>query len=260
MRNCFRQFADGVAGELDVHCYSQHAYAADLAPKNANVLDVCCGRGLLIPFLRYRGNAPRRYVGVDIHAANAGWRDGKDPRGENRGDKTDWGFPLVFVESNVAEMAKPVARAVNDEAFDLIVYTSAIEHMQPEAQQKSLVECRKLANAQCVLYLTCPITEAGKSGYDCQYAAHVYEPTHCELDQWLANAGWRVDKRIGLSTGVKAIKSRLTGDDLKRALHVLDVMPREFALPTVAALFPACALEMAFVCRPKDLGLFSTDE
>lgn len=260
MRNPFAQFGDGVASELDAHCYSQHAYAADLAPKHARVLDVCCGAGLLLPFLRYRGNLPTLYLGVDIHPANAGWTVGKDPRGGRHKDKTDWMFPLMFVESNVAAMSEPVKRALLTTAgfglFDLIVYTSAIEHMQPEAQQDSLVECRRLASLNATLYVTCPITEEGQSGYDCQYAAHVYEPSEAELTSWLNDADWTITKRIGLSTGVKAIKSRLIGADLSQALHLLEVLPREFALPTVAALFPACALEMAFVCKPKDMGLF----
>src|ERR1700734_225930 len=90
MRNPFRQFADGVASELDVHCYFQHAAAADLCPPVGRVLDVCCGRGLLIPFLRYRGT-PRLYIGVDIDEDNAKWTEGADPRQEEK-IKTDWGF------------------------------------------------------------------------------------------------------------------------------------------------------------------------
>ncbi len=79
MRNPFRQFADGMASELDEHCYWQHAFAADLCKAGGRVLDVCCGRGLLIPFLRYRAK-PSLYVGVDLHPANAPWREGADPR------------------------------------------------------------------------------------------------------------------------------------------------------------------------------------
>lgn len=111
MRNCFRQFADSAASELDVHCYFQHAYAADLCPKGGAVLDVCCGRGLLIPFLRYRAECSL-YVGVDIHPQNARWKDGADPRRESR-QKTDWGFERIFVHSNVAEMAEPVLTATD---------------------------------------------------------------------------------------------------------------------------------------------------
>jgi SAM-dependent methyltransferase len=255
MRNPFRQFADGVASELDAHCYFQHAYAADLACTNARVLDVCCGRGLLIPFLRYRGNAPSLYCGVDIEPKNARWKDGADPRRES--EIKDWGFPLIFVESNVESMTEKVRAAVKEnvhsketrQPFDLIVYTSAIEHMQPAAQRASLIECATLAHEKTVLYLTCPVTSETEDGYNAQYAAHVYEPKESELRDWLKAAGWRIVRRIGLSTGVKHLRATLKGRALEGAEYLLKIMPREQALPAIAALYPDCALEIAYVCQ-----------
>lgn len=253
MRNCFRQFADGVASELDVHCYLQHAFAADLCRKGWRVLDVCCGRGLLIPFLRYRLAPPSLYVGVDAEPANARWKDGADPRRESEQKRDGWGFDCVFVESTVDAMAARVAHA----PFDLIVYTSAIEHMQPAAQAESLRQCALLAKPETLLYLSCPITEPGRSGYAAHYAAHVYEPTEAELLEWLGAAGWRVRSRHGLSTGAKAFRARLSGVDLETAERIYAEMPREFALVTIAALLPQCAQEVAYVCgREGQQGLF----
>ncbi len=95
MRNFFKQFADGVISELDVHCYAQHMTAASLLPKDGVVLDVCCGRGLLIPLLRYRGKAVGGYVGVDIAPKNAVWRDGHRIPEVAMGNPTG-GFPLFL--------------------------------------------------------------------------------------------------------------------------------------------------------------------
>jgi len=269
MRNPFRQFYDGVATELDVHCYIQHGYAADLLPKAGSVLDVCCGRGLLIPFLRYRGNIPRIYVGVDAEPRNARWKDGADPRRESEQKKNGCGFPTLFVEPTVDAMAEPVTQKlrmnpgpgglVPDGTFDLIVYTSAIEHMQPAAQAASIQQCAKLAHDRTVLYLSCPVTEPGRSGYDCQYAAHIYEPTLDELRMWLHNAGWIIRRQHGLSTGTKHFRRVLDGPDLAEAESVYATLPREFALPTIAALFPRCALEVALECQRAvaDADLFS---
>lgn len=268
MRNTFKQFADGVASELDVHCYLQHAAAADLCPKGGSVLDVCCGRGLLLPFLRYRGSAPALYVGVDAEPRNARWKDGADPRREAAQKEGGWGFRTVFVEALVDDMAGKVAREVvvqvpaavhQGKGFDLIVYTSAIEHMQPEAQAKSLVECGKLANPGTLMYLSCPITEPGRSGYDAQYAAHVYEPTEAEIATWLNQAGWRILSRTGLCTGSKAYRRLLSGKDLEEAERIYRLLPREFALPTIAALLPASAQEVAYVCGRRKPGLFEED-
>jgi len=251
MRNPFTQFRDGVAGELDSMCYFEHAFAADLCPKGGRVLDVCCGRGLLIPFLRYRGNAPSLYVGVDLKPTNAVWKDGIDPRKPGQPKKKGWGFKTVFVESNVASMAEPVREAAGNKRFDLVVYTSSIEHMQPRDQRASLEQAAELTKRGGVLYLTCPVTEEGESGYDAQYAAHVYEPKISELERWLDEAGWDVEKQIGLLTKVGAFRKRLTGESLQVAECIHESMPREQALVTIPMLFPDCATEMALVCTRR---------
>jgi 2-polyprenyl-3-methyl-5-hydroxy-6-metoxy-1,4-benzoquinol methylase len=263
MRNTFKQFADGVASELDVHCYLQHAAAADLCPKGGSVLDVCCGRGLLLPFLRYRGSAPSLYVGVDAEPRYARWKDGADPRRESAQKEGGWSFKTVFVESLVDDMFDKVHAALAGpdgmRLFDLIVYTSAIEHMQPTAQASSLVQCGKLAHPGTLMYLSCPITEPGRSGYDAQYAAHVYEPTEAEIATWLNQAGWRILSRTGLCTGSKTYRRLLSGRDLAEAERIYRMLPREFALPTIAALLPASAQEVAYVCGRRKPGLFEED-
>jgi SAM-dependent methyltransferase len=260
MRNTFRQFYDGVADSLDVHCYMQHAIAADLVPKLGRVLDVCCGRGLLIPFLRYRGSQPCLYVGVDAVPGNARWKDGCDPRRESEQKKDGWGFPTLFVESSAHAMTEPVKRALHAaegaiHPFDVIVYTSAIEHMQPDWQAQSLHECSRLARPGTKLYLTFPVTAPGRSGYDAQYAAHVYEPTDDEVRFWLEDSGWRVLRRDGLCTGARHFRATLSGTDLEQAERLYAAMPREFALVAIAAMFPACAEEVAYTCESGQ-GLF----
>jgi len=253
MRNPFRQFFDGVITELDVHCYMQHAFAADMMPKkNGKVMDVCCGRGLMIPFLRYRNRMPSLYVGVDIHKTNAVWREGerKDPR-RPKDIKDDWGFERVFVESNVATMTDPVRKKLGGtlgNGFDLVIYTSAIEHMQPSDQQKSLKCAYDLTRKGGQLYLTCPVSRDDKSGYDTQYKAHVYEPTMGELKQWLAAAGWKIQRQIGLCSKVSSFRKILKGADLRGAEYIMSIMPRQQALPTIGALYIKAADEMALVC------------
>ena len=53
MRNFYKQFRDGFFTNLDVMNYIQHLAAAHMAKKGMNVLDVCCGRSLMLPLLRY---------------------------------------------------------------------------------------------------------------------------------------------------------------------------------------------------------------
>ena len=53
MRNFYMQFRDGFCSNLDVMNYIQHHAVALMAKKGMNVVDVCCGRSLVLPLLRY---------------------------------------------------------------------------------------------------------------------------------------------------------------------------------------------------------------
>lgn len=257
MRPVFVQFRDACAREQDVFNYFSLAFAADLCPKGGRVLDMCCGRGLLIPFLRYRNKPdPSLYVGVDLEPKNAIWKDGCDPRRTGKQEKQDgWDFDLVFVEASVGEMVKPLRRELGDaRRFDLITYTSSIEHMQPNVQQASLKAAAAVAAPKAKLYLTCPVTKEGADGYDCQYYAHVYEPKDSELKAWLAEAGWQVEQEIGLVTKARVFRERLSGAELDQAEALYAQMPREQALPMIAQLYPQAATEKAYVCTLHEAG------
>lgn len=255
MRVPFHQFADAVADSLDVMNYHSLAFAADLCPKAGAVLDMCCGRGLLIPFLRYRTSQPRLYVGVDLEPKNAKWKDGIDPRRRGGETKDDWGFDLRFVEATVAEMVEPLKEALGDEArFDLITYTASIEHMQPDAQRLSLAQAAQVAAPGATLYLTCPVTEEGRDGYDCQYRAHVYEPKDSDLRAWLEAAGWQIDQEIGLVTKVGRLRDVLDGDRWAEADRLRAAMPRDLAMVVLGQLYPEAATEKAYVCSLREAG------
>ena len=266
MRNCFHQFADGVATELDAFNYFSLARAADLCPKAGRVLDLCCGRGLLIPFLRYRNRQPSAYVGVDLKSENAAWRFpiNRDPRRRGHVEMNEsWHFPRIFIEGSVgAGLTSRVLEGIKDEeafqkkgfAFDLIAFTSSIEHMQPEAQREALIEASRLINLKGRMYLTCPITPEDRNGYDCQYAAHVYEPKETELKLWLAVAGWEIEEEIGLVTKITHLKKTLTPDDLNIARDMNGRGPREMMLPLLAMMFPYAATEKAYICKLSTQG------
>src|SRR5699024_9245756 len=70
MRNFYLQFRDGFFTNLDVMNYIQHFAAAQMAKKGGNVVDVCCGRSLMLPLLRYYAKNIRSYTGIDISKTN----------------------------------------------------------------------------------------------------------------------------------------------------------------------------------------------
>jgi len=266
MRNPFHQFADGVASELDAFNYFSLSRAADLCPKAGRVLDLCCGRGLLIPFLRYRNRQPSAYVGVDLKSENAAWRFpiNRDPRRRGHVEMNEsWHFPRIFIEGSVgAGLTGRVLEGIKDEeafqkkgfAFDLIVFTSAIEHMQPEAQIEALSEASRLINLKGRMYLTCPITPEDRDGYACQYAAHIYEPKESELKIWLGMGGWEIESEIGLVTKINHLKKTLRPYDLETARNALAMGPREQMLPLLAMMFPYAATEKAYICKLNTVG------
>jgi SAM-dependent methyltransferase len=255
MRNFYRQLGDGYFSALDVFNYVQHHLIAKKLCRDGNsILDVCCGRGLLLPLLRYFAK-PALYVGVDIAPENATFTtrrvtDGK-PLGEvrHRGESF-YTFPVSFVEAHAGDMA----RTLRDEgfyAFDLIVYTSSLEHMHPEVGHRSLQECRDLVSPTGRLVLTTPRTEGGRSGYDTRYAAHVYEWTRAELVSALALTGWRVVSEWGLNIGMRNLRAAAAEKGLLPLVESLSsYVPSEWLCPVLAPLFPKQADEIAFLAVP----------
>jgi len=70
MRNFYRQFGTGFFSNLDVMNIIQHHKAAKMSKSGMNVLDVCCGRSMMLPLLRYYSKNINSYTGVDISETN----------------------------------------------------------------------------------------------------------------------------------------------------------------------------------------------
>jgi SAM-dependent methyltransferase len=245
MRNFYRQFGDGFFSALDVMNYIQHHQIVKWCRDGTRVLDVCCGRGLLLPMLRYQRKALGGYTGVDIKPGNATWTSRRVTDGKPVDDDY-YPFPTRFVESNAAEMAAALGPA----RFDFIVYTSAIEHMQREAGEESLRQCRAVAAPGAMIVLTCPNTPEDKDGFDTQYAAHVYEWKRSELLAGLAGAGFELVMEWGIMIDWKSLEGEAEKLGLLPAVErIAAVIPREWLLPVFAPLFPAASKEIAMMAR-----------
>jgi SAM-dependent methyltransferase len=254
MRNFYRQLGDGFFQGLDVMNYIQHHQIALWAKKGTRVLDVCCGRGLLLPLLRFHAKELGCYVGVDLKPENATFTtkrvtDGKPLQlmARHDGEQDYYPFPVVYVEADAADMVGFLGGGV----FDLIVYTSAIEHMNRPVGTATLEQCREVVSPHGVLVLTTPRTPEGRDGYDTQYRAHVYERTREELLADLTATGWAITAEWGIYA---------TMTDIKRAAEPLGLLPlvnqlaqfvpRDWLAPVLAPMFPKVAKEIAFLCHP----------
>jgi len=245
MRNVYRQLGDGFFSVLDVMNYIQHHQIVKWCRKGSHILDVCCGRGLLLPLLRYLAKDIGSYTGVDIEPNNAIWMHQRVTDGKPVTPKEYYPFPVSFVQANVAEMAAKLTRK-----FDVLVYTSSIEHMHKDAGMASLVECRKVSKPGAILVLTCPNTPEGQDGYDTQYAAHVYEWKRSELLDGLTQAGFKVITEYGLLIDGKTLRQEADKLGFLPIVERLSkFIPSEWLLPVFAPLFPKQSKEIAFICK-----------
>ncbi len=246
MRNFYQQFGDGFFSVLDVMNYIQHHQIVRWCKPLSRVLDVCCGRGLLLPLLRYQKPSIIEYVGVDIAPSNRRFLTKRVTDGASI-DNDYYPFRVSFVESDVAEMSSRV-----EGPFDFIVYTSSIEHMHPDHGRASLAECRKLISSEGRLVITCPNTPEDQDGYDTQYRAHVYEWKRSELQEALEATGFKILETWGLLATKKDIQkemAKLGGAALFAELSKF--IPSEWLVPVLAPVFPQVAKEIGFVVEPK---------
>jgi SAM-dependent methyltransferase len=249
MRNFYKQLRDGFFTRLDVFNYMSHHQIAQWASKRdgANLLDVCCGRGLLLPLLRYNAPDLGSYTGLDIAPKNAIWTHRRVTDDKPIAADDYYPFPTEFVEGNVAD----ADTLLSGREFEFIIYTASIEHMHPDDGLRSLHALHAVAAKDCTLVLTCPNTPPDQSGYDTRYRAHVYEWKLEELRSGLTDAGWTVVDTWGLDMPVKALEEAMreafAGHVIER---VRKYIPNEWLVPVLAPMFPALSTEVGLLCRP----------
>jgi SAM-dependent methyltransferase len=249
MRNFFRQFGDGYFSRADVFNYVTHHQIARWAAKRpgARLLDACCGRGLLLPLLRYHARQLGTYTGLDIEPKNAVWRHQRVTDGKPVAVERYYPFACDFVAGDVAY----ADRLLEGRAFDFIAYTASIEHMHPEHGARSLHALHAVASPNALLVLTAPNTPEDRDGYETSKRAHVYEWKLSELRRELDAAGWQLLDCWGCDIGVSALERLMTGTAGQVLARVRKFIPPEWLGPMLAAPFPEQASEVGLLCTPS---------
>lgn len=256
MRNFYSQFRDGFFSQLDVMNYIQHHAASLLCKKGNNVVDVCCGRSLLLPLLRYYSKTISSYTGVDICEANIREaKRGASGKIKEEDLETYYPFKVNWILSNVANMSDHI----NPGFADVVIYTSALEHMHKDVGTQSLVECYKIMNKDSIMFLSCPNTPG--NGYDTQYAAHVYEWGYDELKSMLTDLKFEIVNEIGLVMKVRKMReffsSDEVSDEIKNFYNKLDsYLPSAWLSAIMSIPYPERSDEILFVVKKKSNKLF----
>jgi len=248
MRNFYLQMRDGFFTDLDIMNYIQHFKAVKMMKKGYNVLDVCCGRSMLLPLMRYHAKDINKYIGVDIAENNI--KINKDIRNNKLiNPKKHYPFNTEIIISNVSEMADKIKDKIH-----FCVYTSAIEHMHKDYGEKSLKECSKVMVKGAKLFLSCPNTPENQNGYDVRYKAHVYEWKLSELKEELLKNDFIIVKEIGLTGDLRNFKKALNKMPLylqQFYKSIIDYLPIEFAKPILFINLPKQASEVLIIARKK---------
>lgn len=245
MRNFYSQFHDGFFSNLDVMNYIQHFTAAQMAKKGDNIVDVCCGRSLMLPLLRYYARDIASYTGVDISMTNIKEAmRGASKRLQPGEYKTYYPFKVEWKHGNVANMSKVIPM----ESTDFVIYTSAIEHMHPEDGKQSLIECYKIMKKGAKMFLSCPNTPG--NGYDTQYRAHVYEWGYDELKNVLEEIGFKIKQEVGLVMGAKEMNDFYAkqSPEIKKFFETMKAyVPTTWLTAIMSIPYPTASREILFI-------------
>jgi len=246
MDNFYETLADAVVKPSGVMNYIQHLFIAQRCPKGASVLDVCCGRALLIPLLKRYAPEIAHYVGIDISPANL--EEARDLIHQRGGGAPQ--FPCSLVQGDVTQLSGFVKTK-----FDVAVYTSALEHVDRESGIISLNQVSKVLTENGTLFLSTPRT-SGATPRKLQYKVHVYEWDRDELKEVLKENGLKIVECIGLLPPPDAIlestiKSKFGTSGVAWFEEMRDRVPYAFLAPVMAACFPSVAKELLYVCRKR---------
>ena len=244
MDNFYNALATGEVKPSGVMNYIQHLFIVERCSPNASVLDACCGRALLVPLLKKYAPHIAQYIGVDISSLNLA----EAQEVIRHGDGCAPPFPCSFIQADIARIPPEF-----DAKFDVIAYTSALEHLDRESGIASIHEVVRKLSRNGTLYLTTPRTD-GDLPRKLQYKVHVYEWDREELEEVLNESGLKILDCIGLLPPPDEILRQAIYEKFGAAgfawFHEMrKKVPHAFLASVMASSFPDVATELLYVCQ-----------
>ena len=248
MHDFYEALGGGDVKPSGVMNYIQHLFIAEhcAVVNRPRVLDVCCGRGLMVPLLKRFAPQIRYYVGLDICHAHllqviqtALRGDGCTPR-----------FPVYLLNADASTLDSKFAIT-----FDVIIYTSALEHLPKEAALASIRAVSKSLSGGGVLFLSTPNTPTTEPP-TLQYRVHVFEWDRTDLRRVIEGCGLDIVDEIGLlpprQSDLTSAMSDLVGlNGLAIIARLQRKVPYSFLGPVLSACYPEVSREVLFVCTKR---------
>lgn len=246
MDDFYAALAVGEVTPTGIMNYLQRLLITERCRPGDRVLDVCCGRGLQLPVLyRYRPDLTS-YVGLDISpenlaeaAARQASLDAVHPRD----------FPIEFHQCDVALSWPEIG------PFDVVIYTSALEHLPRELGVASLRHTAAALASDARLYLSTPNTP-GEPPRTLQHRVHIYEWSHQELTAVLNEVGLVVDDVVGIlppsQKETEAVVAERYGcGAVEFYRHLREYAPDALLGPVVATALGGAATEVLYICMRR---------
>jgi SAM-dependent methyltransferase len=245
MDDFYAALAAGQVKPTGIMNYIQRLFIAERCGPGTGVIDVCCGRGLQLPVLyRYAAHIAC-YLGLDITQAHL---DEARARAAELDDAHGARpFEISLAQCDVAGAWPPCPPA------DVIIYTSALEHLPRDAGAASLRHAAgKLADGG-TLYLSTPNTP-GDPPRVLQHGVHVYEWEDSELRAVLAGIGLTVTDAIGLLPPPPQATAQLLARQYGPGAadwyaRLAQTIPEPFLATVSAAALGPDAAEIMYVCQ-----------
>ena len=138
-------------------------------------------------------------------------------------------------------------------AFDVAIYTSALEHLPFELGVQSLRNTAAALAPGGMLYLSTPAA-VGPPPRPLQYRVHVYEWSRDEAEQVLSDAGLVIEDVMGLLPPAPdplaaALTSRYGDAAATWYRDLAERVPRALLDAVSAVAVPDLATELLYVCR-----------
>jgi len=243
MDNFYDTLGHGLVKPSGIMNYIQHLIIAEKCQNFPSVLEVCCGRGLILPLLNRYSKNIQNYVGVDLSPENL--REAKEEKARHCPETY---FRCEFIQGNIIELTKFL-----NQRFDAVIYTSSIEHMEKDDGEQSVSQIRKVLNDQGYLFLSTPRT---KKGTPIQYRVHIYEWDYEETRDCLARNDFEIIEEIGLLPGndvdYPSMLAARFGEGAALWLNTLQKkIPEPFLSTITAASLPEEAKEILYICKKR---------